>query len=90
MLSQYVDWIINKINGFFFKKKKPKKQQQQKQKRQKRISLEPCTGTTLSKTHNIYIQLYRRSKNDRTTQQLQEHSNFQWDNTTNDHISQVK
>lgn len=24
MLSQYVDWIINKINGFFFKKKSPK------------------------------------------------------------------
>lgn len=23
-LSQYVDWIINKINGFFFKKKSPK------------------------------------------------------------------
>lgn len=24
MLSQYVNWIINKINGFFFKKKSPK------------------------------------------------------------------
>lgn len=24
MLSQYVDWIINKITGFFFLKKSPK------------------------------------------------------------------
>lgn len=50
-------------------KKKPKKQQQQKQKWQKRISLEPCTGTILSKTHNIYIQLYRRSGGQRMTEQ---------------------
>lgn len=47
---------------------------------------------TLQNTQHIHttLQKVRRSKNDRTTQQLQEHSNFQWDNTTNDHISKVK
>lgn len=91
-LSQYVDWIINKIHGFFFKKK-AQKTTTTKTKMAKTDKFRTMYRYyTLQNTQHIHttLQEVRRSKNDRTTQQLQEHSNFQWDNTTNDHISKVK
>lgn len=86
----YVDWIINKISSF---KKKAQKTTTTKTKMAKTDKFRTMYRYyTLQNTQHIHttLQEVRRSKNDRTTQQLQEHGNFQWDNTTNDHISKVK